>query len=287
MGWWMQGTLSRAFQRYRGAVAEQQALRRALTRFRHAALSKAWCSWRWFVARRAERRGRVEACLLRLLHRQQALAWSQWCSYVRHRRYKAAADAYHQRHLLTASLAALRRPLELKPRAEACLRRLLHRRLASAFAGWRMNVAASAEVAARADELARGVVLRICNQLLARAFASLRQHVRRNQRLRQVLLRIQRRHLLAALRTWHSAAATSAERRFALEQVAQAEGRGRPSPKKLVFVLRGQHELALMMQALNRWRAVLAGQRLHRALILRAYKHLYYSLARHCFATLR
>lgn len=50
---------------------------------------------------------------------------------------------------------------------------------------------------------------------------------------------------------WREAAAAAAEERWALERVAAAEGSGRASPKKLVFALRGQADLALLMPAFD------------------------------------
>ena len=36
------------------------------------------------AAHRQQQRGKVEACLLKLLHRQQLLAYQQWHSYLLH-----------------------------------------------------------------------------------------------------------------------------------------------------------------------------------------------------------
>lgn len=86
---------------------------------------------------------------------------------------------------------------------------------------------------------------------------------------------------------WREAAADAAQEHWALEQVAQAEGRGRASPKKLIFALQGDHLRALLMQCLAGWQAAAAEQRRLRAQVLAAFKHLYFSLARRSFAVLR
>lgn len=41
--------------------------------------------WRAVASLKCQQRSKVEGCLLRLLHRQQALAWSQWRAWVQHR----------------------------------------------------------------------------------------------------------------------------------------------------------------------------------------------------------
>ena len=232
------------------------------------------------------------------------------------RHAKHAADAHRESRLLAAALTAFKRPLGIKPLAEACLRRLLSHQLAASWAAWREHVQASHQLAAAAADRGRAVVQRWRSQLLASALSSWLQYAARSQRLRQVLRRIQQRQLLAALRTWRErttsmqrarelmrrslwgtqqwafaawreVVAEAAEQRWALEQVAAAEGQGRPSPKKLVFALQGDHSAALLMHCLDVWRAATAVQRDLRARVLRAYRHLYFSLARRCFAAMR
>lgn len=41
--------------------------------------------WRAAAALKAQQRTKVEGCLLRLVHRQQALAWNQWRAWVQYR----------------------------------------------------------------------------------------------------------------------------------------------------------------------------------------------------------
>lgn len=41
--------------------------------------------WRAVAALKCQQRSKVEGGLLRLLHRQQALAWSQWRAWVQYR----------------------------------------------------------------------------------------------------------------------------------------------------------------------------------------------------------
>lgn len=233
------------------------------------------------------------------------------------RRAKQQADAHYEHRLLEVSLAAFRRPLDLKTLATACLLRLLNRQLAVAFTAWRQRAAESREVASAAAVQGRRVLLRMQNQLLASAFAIWQQHAARSLRARQVLLRIQLRGLAAALRSWRDwtsrmqraralmrrslmgtqqwalaawreAAAEAAQQRWALQQIAEAEGRMTlVSPKKLMFALRGEPQLALQMQAWAAWRSVAEVQRHLRSQVLRAYKHLYFALAHRCFGILR
>ena len=232
------------------------------------------------------------------------------------RRAKHQADAHHERYLLAVGVAAFRRPLDLRPIAQACLARLMHRQLSVAFQAWRQHLAASNKQAEHAGQLGLRVVLRLQNQLAAAALASWRAHAQRNSRLRTVLCRIQHRELAAALASWRDhatrmrrartlmqrslmgtaqwaltawreAAAAAAEQRWALETVAVADARGCTTPKRMLFALRGQAELALEAHVFGEWRAATAAQRHLRSQVLRAYKHLYFSLARSCFEVLR
>lgn len=88
---------------------------------------------------------------------------------------------------------------------------------------------------------------------------------------------------------WRDAASQAALERRALEQVAEAQGQGRAlaSPKKFVFALQGQPDLALLMGCLGAWRAAAAERRRLRQQVMRAYRHLYLTLARRCFGILR
>lgn len=192
--------------------------------------------WRAVAGHRGQQRASLEACLHKLLHRQQLACFNQWrgvmlhrclawpagvwaspesrclrlpsththgpISPSYHRRAKLQAQAHYERRLLAASLAALQRPLQLRPVAEACLRRLLHRQLGTAFAAWRSQLAGSQELAAAAAIKGRSVVLRMQNRCLASAWQAWRWHAARNCRLRAVLMRIQQRHALAALHSW-------------------------------------------------------------------------------------
>lgn len=232
------------------------------------------------------------------------------------RRAKHLADTHRKRHLLAVSLAAFWRPLELKAIATACLARMLNRQLASAFTGWRERTAASKEAAEAAMECGRRAALRMQHGLLAGALASWRQHAALRRKARQVLLRIQRRGLVAALHSWREcatrvaaarvlmqrslmgtqqwafaawreAAAAAAEQSWALQQVAYADAAGRTTPKKLVFELAGQPRLALLMGALGAWRGLATARRQARSQVLRAYRHLYFWLARRCVDALR
>lgn len=166
---------------------------------------------------------------------------------------KGQADMYRERHLLAVSLGALRRLLAQRAAAEVCLRRLLNRQLAAAFAAWRERAEASRAMAASAAAKGRAVVLRMQNRLASEALAAWRAHTQRNRRLRHVLARIQQRGLLAALHSWRDwtarmararqlmrrslagtqawafaawreAAATAAEERWVLEQVHTQRG---------------------------------------------------------------
>lgn len=233
--------------------------------------------WRAVASSKAQQRATLEACLLKLVNRQLLQAWHSWAAHVQRRRAKALAAAHYERRLLAASLAAFQRPLALKPLAEACLRRLLNRQLGAAWAAWREHMAASREAANCAAARGRAAVMRMQNRLLAEAWASWREYAERNRRLRQVLRRIQQRAALAALlcwreRTqrmqsarrlmlrslagtqqwafgaWRDAAADAAAERCALERAAAAEGSGRTTPKKLLFALRGEPHLALLME---------------------------------------
>lgn len=60
---WMQATLSTAFLTWRDAAAEQWAQRRALARFNHTALSRAWGSWQGYVEERRQRRQRLQVAV--------------------------------------------------------------------------------------------------------------------------------------------------------------------------------------------------------------------------------
>lgn len=128
------------------------------------------------------------------------------------------ADMHRERHLMAVSLAAFRAPLARKAVAEACLRRLLHHQLAAAFASWRERTQASLSLAATAAERGCTVVLRMQNQLLAKALCAWRAHTQLNQRLRQVLRRIQQRSLLAALHSWRDWTACMARARHLMQR---------------------------------------------------------------------
>lgn len=123
------------------------------------------------------------------------------------------ADMHRESHLMAVSLAAFKAPLACKAVAEACLRRLLNRQLAAAFAAWRGRTEASCSLAEAAADKGRAVVLRMQNQLLAEALSAWRAHTQLNRRLRQVLRRIQQRSLLAALHSWRDWAARMAHAR--------------------------------------------------------------------------
>lgn len=123
MARWAHGRLAAAFAQWRGSAAEQQGLRRAAAFWMHGTLASAFAQasqqggrihhswsarghrkcraetltqhgcfpalphmqWRAAAAHKAQQRGKVEACLRRLVHRQQALAWNQWRGWVQYR----------------------------------------------------------------------------------------------------------------------------------------------------------------------------------------------------------
>lgn len=71
-------------------------------------------------------------------------------------------------------------------------------------------------------------------------------------------------------------------------QAAEAEGRTRRStPKKVLYSLVGDHNRALLMHCWSGWAAAAAEQRRLQGLTMVAYRHLYFALARRCFAVLR
>lgn len=179
----------------------------------------------------------LESCLRKLASRQQLAALNQWrgCMQYRQghpvacwrwvggilaglfvpsqhaspssapfpcRRAKEHADAHYVGRLLAVSLAAFKQPLVLRPVAEACLRRLLHRQLGASFAAWRSHLVASHETAAAAASKGRAAVLRMQRALLSAAWNSWQQHTAHIKSLRRVLLRVQQRHALAALHSW-------------------------------------------------------------------------------------
>lgn len=55
---------------------------------------------------------------------------------------------------------------------------------------------------------------------------------------------------------WREAAADAAEERWALERAAAAEGSSRATPKKLLFALRGEADLATLMPCFDGRRGV-------------------------------
>jgi len=71
-------------------------------------------------------------------------------------------------------------------------------------------------------------------------------------------------------------------------QAAEAEGRtGRSTPKKVLYSLLGDHDRALLMHCWAGWAGAAAERRRMSELTMQAYRHLYFALARRCFAVLR
>ena len=73
-----------------------------------------------------------------------------------------------------------------------------------------------------------------------------------------------------------------------LPQAAEAEGRtGRSTPKKVLYSLLGHHDRALLMHCWAGWAAAAAERRRMQGMTMLAYRHLYFALARRCFAVMR
>lgn len=74
---WMQVTLAAAFSTWREGVAEQQGHRRALARFTHSTLSKAWASWAAYVHESLAQRQKLQHAVDWWLHGVLTAAFAQ------------------------------------------------------------------------------------------------------------------------------------------------------------------------------------------------------------------
>lgn len=285
LGWFMQSRLCGAWEAWRSHAAcsaDQRArVAAVLGRIYNRQAGAAFVSWtqavQWrrmktaadaFYAHQALRRSMeafksplqrqavAQACLARLMHRQQAAAFVAWAEFTR------------ERQVLRA------RAEEAGARAAA---RLTNGALAAALASWR-------DFAARNRRL-RAILQHVIQREAAAAVTAWRQFAATRSQARKLMQRALLSTQAAAFVCWREATEDVVADRRALEQAAAGVARG--TPKRLILALQGRDDLSALMAAWEPWRARAAETaHLHRRALL-AYRHLYMVTARRCFNVLR